>query len=92
MRELKTPGAFKHWLYTADHGETALYHTGYLAIDRYKVLGDLLIPVEPLNTVAQLAMWATEDGRVILTQSRARRGTFFYYVTKVKGKGTNDLL
>jgi hypothetical protein len=79
---------FRDWLATAPAHDRFIYHIGLLAADRFRVYDDgerfLLTPLQPADSMGNLAWAAYEEGRVELVQKRQMDGRFYYAAIKRK--------
>lgn len=79
--------AFREWLATSPVGKFYIYHTGFLAIDRVKVIvdekGDIVYsPVPEIHELAKLAIDAFEDNTVHLFQRKIHDNEYQYIAVK----------
>jgi len=82
---------FKDWLHRGRAGSMCIYHTGYLALDRFHIVdvafpGDtkvsLTTPIERVDEVARLALDAFEEKRVHLFQRKLHDNEYQYIAMK----------
>lgn len=84
-----TLAAFTRWVEVARPGEKMVYHTGFLVIDREKIVqlpsyGIARVFIEPYHAIGQYAWWAYERGLVVLVQRKRSDGVFDYIAIKRK--------
>jgi hypothetical protein len=84
--EHMTAREFQEALTSAKPGEVFIYATGFLAADLPQAFLNKGDPgVAELNTLAQLALKASDKGNAFLTQRRIGHGRFEYRAQKPNG-------
>lgn len=94
--EMPRPGAFRFWIMRARPGERMVYHVGRLAEDRVNIYPDakgriIYAPIEPVETLANIAAEAERDGRVTLVQRRLGPNYFAYEAVKRRVRDTEQV-
>lgn len=79
--------AFSKWIANAKASEVYVYHTGFLAIDRGVYIGDisdggLFIPNPEVDTVARMAIDASDAEKVYLFQRKLHDKVYDYIAIK----------
>lgn len=78
--------AFRAWLRQGPVGSKYLYHTGFLAPDRYRLFfkeGEWLSrTVEPTHTIGRMALNLSKNGKLHLFQQKLGPGRFAYIAVK----------
>lgn len=77
---------FRDWIETARTGQIFIYHTGFLAVDRGNIVNfgdaDIVLPNEPVNTLATLAINGFDAGKLHLFQRKLHDGVYQYIAMK----------
>lgn len=74
---------FRYWLAFARPGDTYIYHTGLLSVDRLELSTDAAgvvhyLPVEPFDSLAREVSEAASRGQVYLVQRRKGPAEYLY--------------
>lgn len=79
---------FKEWIENARPGKFYIYHTGFLTIDRGRIVDsgdartDVFVPVEPVHSLGEAAIEAFDAKRVHLFQRKLHDGVYEYIAVK----------